>query len=559
MGRSDAGKMTRRSYSDVPLWVAFPAMATIAILFFLPLIAMLSRACTSGKLIATLTDPYLHGVLRFTVWQALLSTLASLAIGLPGAWIMATYKFPAKRLFRAVCTVPYVLPSILVVLGFVIFYGNNGFLNRVLMRILKSDVPPLKILYSLKAIILAHAFYNFPLVMHLVSTAWSQLDPHPEEAALTLGASRFTVFYTITLPRLMGMVASSALLVFLYCYGSFSIILVLGGGPAYTTMESEIYRYAKISLDMDKAATLACISLCVALVFLLLYLALSRHITQKEGVSSSSRKAERKPEGLALFLLCAYACLAFLFVLGPIASVIARSFITKATRSAPSAFSTSWYQALFAKSNLTGTMGIAQNALSSSLLLATLSALISIPVSLSLVCVMRKEHHLSTLLELFCMLPLAVSSVMVGVGYLFLSSRLNIEGYIPIVAAHLVVALPVSIRTILPCARTLSDHYIGAAHTLGAGKLQCFLTIELPLLRSSIITGTAFAFAMSLGELNATLTLAKGSVRTIPIAMYQLIGSYNYQGACALASVLIAVSIILFWLNERLRGKESLL
>ena len=552
-------RVRRHNSYDTPGWVALPASLLVATLFFIPLLATLKGAVTSGTLLSSLQDPYIRKTLSFTIWQAFLSTLASLAIGLPGAWIMATYKFPGKRLVRAVSTVPYVLPSILVVLGFVIFYGNNGILNRALMTLTHTGEPPLPILYSLKAIILAHAFYNFPLVMNLVSTAWSRQDPHPAQAALTLGASRWRVFRTITLPHLASMVASSAILVFLYCYNSFSIILVLGGGPAYTTLETEIYRYAKITLQPDKAAVMALISLVVALAFMVLYLCISRLFSQPDEVSSAVRTNAKAPRGLAAVAIYAFALLAILFVLGPIVSVIWRSFTTKASLAGGNTFSLKWYRQLFGFTQANGTMGIAQDALVHSLAIALACALCSIPTSLSLVVVMRKKCMATSLLELFCMLPLAVSSVIIGLGYLFIATKLKAVGYPMVVLAHLVIAIPVCLRTLLPEARRFPQHYIDAAHTLGASSWKCFWTVELPLLRGSLITGVAFAFAMSLGELNATLTLAGRTIRTLPMVMYQLIESYNYQGACALGTILILASLLVFWLDEQLRGKESLL
>ena len=536
-----------------------PASLLVTLLFFVPLLATLKGALASGIFVSSLRDPYLRKVVGFTVWQALLSTLASLAIGLPGAWIMASFRFPGKRLVRAVSTVPYVLPSILVVLGFVIFYGNNGVLNRGLMAVFHLSEPPLHILYSLKAIILAHAFYNFPLVMNLVSTAWSQMNPHPEQAALTLGASRWHAFLTITLPHLGGMVVSSAILVFLYCFNSFSIILILGGGPAYTTMETEIYRYARITLEPDKAAVMALISLMFALAFMLLYLVIGRHYTHQDEVSFGERTSAKRPRGFAAFLVFAFAFAAILFVLGPIVSVVWRSFTAKASMTGGGTFSLKCYKQLFGITQGSGTMGIAQDALLHSLAIALACALASIPTSLSLVVAMRKKSMATSLLELFCMLPLAVSSVIIGLGYLFIATRLKIVGYPVVVLAHLVIAVPVCIRTLLPGARSLPQHYIDAAHTLGASSWKCFWTVELPLLRSSLVTGVAFAFAMSLGELNATLTLAGRNIRTLPMVMYQLIGSYNYQGACALGTILILASLLVFWLDEQLRGKESLL
>ena len=151
------------------------------------------------------------------------------------------------------------------------------------------------------------------------------------------------------------------------------------------------------------------------------------------------------------------------------------------------------------------------------------------------------------------------TSVIIGLGYLFIATKLKAVGYPMVVLAHLVIAIPVCLRTLLPEARRFPQHYIDAAHTLGASSWKCFWTVELPLLRGSLITGVAFAFAMSLGELNATLTLAGRTIRTLPMVMYQLIESYNYQGACALGTILILASLLVFWLDEQRRGKESLL
>jgi thiamine transport system permease protein len=152
----------------------------------------------------------------------------------------------------------------------VIFFGNNGFLNKTLMSLTGQSEPVFKILYSLKAIILAHTFYNFPIVLRLVSTLWEKLDPSIANAAMSLGAGKIRLFFTITLPQILPAILASAALVFVFCFTSFAVILVLGGGPAYTTIEVEIYRQARISLNMDAAAALSIVGILITLVFVYL-------------------------------------------------------------------------------------------------------------------------------------------------------------------------------------------------------------------------------------------------------------------------------------------------
>ena len=254
------------------LLLLITAGAFLILFFYLPLSLVLKGALfpdegsfSLSNIIQVLASEYNRRIIVFTVSQALLSTLFTIIIGLPGAWLLATRNFPGKKLLRAVSAVPFVLPSILVVLGFVIFFGNNGYLNRTIMSITGGTEPPLRILYSMKAIILAHGFYNFPIVLRIVSTLWEKLDPSIATAAKSLGAGKIRLFFTVTLHQILPAVLASAALVFVFCFTSFAIILVLGGGPAYTTLEVEIYRQARISLNMDAAAALSVVGIFITL------------------------------------------------------------------------------------------------------------------------------------------------------------------------------------------------------------------------------------------------------------------------------------------------------
>jgi thiamine transport system permease protein len=547
-------------YKAMPI----PGAALLTLLFLVPLCFTLSGAFlregtfTFSRIVQTFTSAYTVRIMLFTLTQATLSTLASLVFGLPGAYLLANYSFRGKRLIKAVSTVPFVIPSILVVLGFVIFFGNNGFLNRFLMALFNLEEPPLKILYSFTAIILAHTFFNFPIVMNLVSSYWEHMDTHCEMAAWTLGAGKTKTFWTITLPRLMPAILSAASLVFLFCFNSFAIILVLGGGPQYTTMEVEIYRLARMSMDIGSAAAMSIFSILVTSTILLWYNAMQKSLSKSESYTVSKRKLEKRPASVAgkIFALL-YSLFCAIFILGPIGSILVRSFMSSSTRSGPESFSLKWYRQLFALDRGTGHMGSALEALQNSLGIALLVALLTVPIALTLSTAIRRKGKLSGTLELFGMLPMTVSSVIVGLGYYIISSRIrggNNVGYTLVVLAHMVIAIPFALRTILPEYRKIPNSYIQCALTLGATPLKTFLSIEIPLLKGALLTGGIFAFALSMGEINATLTLANSSIVTLPIVMYRLIGSYNFQGACALGSVLILVCAIVFSVSELAKG-----
>ena len=111
-----------------------------------------------------LSDPWNLQVIAFSLFQAFFSALLSILVGLPGAWLLTNYNFPGQRWFRLLTYLPFILPSILVVLAMVLFFGNNGWINRSLMALLGTEEPPLQFLYSLSGILIAHVFYNFPIV-----------------------------------------------------------------------------------------------------------------------------------------------------------------------------------------------------------------------------------------------------------------------------------------------------------------------------------------------------------------------------------------------------------
>lgn len=532
--------------------------ALFFILFLIPVCITLSQAfiedgqATLNLVIETFSNPYYQKIMMFTLMQALLSTLASLLIGLPGAYAMTTYKFPGKKLLKALYSVPFVLPSILVVLGFVIFYGNSGFLNKALMALFNLKEPPLKILYSFTAVIMAHAFYNFPVVISIVSEYWQKLDYSCERAAMTLGSKRSKVFRTITLPRLKPAILSSASLVFLFCFTSFAIILVLGGGPALSTTEVEIYRLAKISLDTERACALSLFSMFVAIVVMTIYSVAQNKQNKGESIKQSQIKVQRKPNSFFQhFGVIIYLVFSLLFILCPILSIVARSFLGSATRAGKYAFTTSAYVKLFQ------TNSSSLQAILNSVIVALVSSILASGAALRICTFIVKQKKGGVAVDVVLMLPMVISSVIVGLSYFIISKYLSfIPAIVLVILAHTVITMPFIIRTVLPVYRRIPESLINASETMGYSARATFRHIEKPLLRPSLLTGMVFSFVLSMGELNATLLLGNANYKTLPVQIYRLINSYNYQGACAMGCILIVVCFVVFLITESLKRRS---
>ena len=269
-------------------------------------------------------------------------------LGLPGAYLITMYDFPGKKLVRALSGVPFVLPPILVVLGFVIFFGNNGLLNSFLMDLFRLDDPPLRVLYSLKAIILAHGFYNFPIALRVVAGLWRSLPPSQEWAARTLGASGIRLFFTITLPQLMPAILAASALIFMFCFTSFAVILVLGGGPQFTTLEVEIYRLARTNLDIPAAGALSILTIGITLGLMFFYIKLQDRLSfHQQFAEPGEKRSTHSAGGLWKYAVIFYIFFMLFVVAGPLLGIVLRSLQMPVSRAGEIRMSLEWYRRLF--------------------------------------------------------------------------------------------------------------------------------------------------------------------------------------------------------------------
>ena len=554
-------RSSARSAALTAALAAFP-LAFVGLLFYFPLGTILTAGLADerGRLSLErvgriLTDPYYLRIIGFTFQQAFLSTLLALALGLPGAWLLARYDFPLKGAVSALTIVPFVLPSIIVVLGFVRFFGNNGVLNRALMTVFGGSEPPLRVLYSFQAILLAHAFYNFPIAARVVASLWSRLPPTTEEAARSLGAHGPRLFLRVTLPQLAPAILAAGALIFIFCFLSFAVVLVLGGGPRFSTLEVEVYRLAKVSLDLPGAGALALVGAVLSLGFLWMYLRLASRssFTEELAVGAGRPRLARLLAGPAGAPAVLYLLLMALVVLAPILTVVVYSLQAR-TGWSSHGWSLAWYARLLEGG------GPYLRAIRNSLIFGGLTVALSLPLGTTLAWLASRRRFIGAgFLEAALMLPLGVSSVILGLGYLKAYQALDwpLAGTrVAVVLAHTVVAYPFVVRAVSPVLRKLPASLPEAARSLGADAWQLFIRLELPMLKGALITGAAFAFGVSVGEINATLMLAPPGLQTMPLAVYRLIGSYNFVGACAMGTLLMLVCALAFLAIEA-AGNET--
>jgi thiamine transport system permease protein len=471
------------------LALAFFPLLFLTIFFYFPLLSILKEGfmdapgqLTSKHILATIEDPYNRRVIFFTLKQAVLSTLLTLILGLPGAYLVAKYDFPGKSLFKAITTVPFVLPAIIVSLGFILLFGNNGVLNRWLMALFHVDEPPLRILYSLKAIILAHAFYNFPLVVRLVSAVWGSIDPKIEDAARSLGAREFRVFWHVTLPMILPGIIASLALTFIFCFMSFAVVLVLGG-VKYATIEVNIYTLMTVMLDYKMGSALAIVQSLFSLSFMYFYAKVLDLGTRTEKVAVETDRA--KPKLFSGFrdlmswrgmLLLLYSLIILVIIIGPLFTVL--SFSVFHQQGEQTVVSLKSYYKIFTipYSPILGTTPL--QSIRNSLFFGIMTVLFSLPLGVSVAFLLtRTKFPLKNMFDAIVMLPLGISSISLGLGYVrsFHKPPLMITGtWYAIVFAHTIIAYPFVMRAVSPILKKMKPTLVDAAMSLGATRTRAF-------------------------------------------------------------------------------------
>ena len=541
--------------------LAFFPVIFLSVFFYFPLLSILKEGLfdASGHLtwnyiIDTLRDPYNRRVIVFTVQQALLSTLLTFVLGFPGAYLVAKFDFPGKFLLKAMTTVPFVLPSIIVSLGFILLLGNNGLLNRTLMALFNLDAPPLRILYSLKAIVLAHAFYNFPLVLRLVSAVWSSIDPRIEDAARSLGAKEWQVFRYVTLPMLSPGIFAGLALTFIFSFMSFAVVLVLGG-VKYATIEVNIYTLMTVILDYKMGSALAIVQSLFSLSFMFFYAKVLTLGSRTEKIALE--RFEQRPRLFSsardvlswrTALLLGYGALVLVLIIGPILSVAVFSIVHH--EAGGMVLSLKSYIRIFTipYNPILGTTPL--QSIRNSLFFGIMTVLFSLPLGVSIAFLLaRIEFPGKNIFDALVMLPLGISSVSLGLGYVrsFHKPPLLLLGtWYAIVFAHTIIAYPFVMRAVTPILQKMKPSLIEAAMSLGATRAQSFFLVELPIIKPGIIVGATFAFAVSVGELGATYMLYRPELTTMPISIYRFLSSHDLVGASAMGVILIVVCTVLF-------------
>lgn len=506
-------------------FAATPATVWLAVFLLLPLAVMLGRYVTPAEITRVVARDSTWRVVGFSAWLAVLSVVATCIVAAPITWLLARYEFRGRRLLRAMATVGFLLPSVVVGAGFL-------------------AVLPRSLHYTMFAVVLAHAYFNIAVIVRIVGARLEMLDHRLAAAARTLGASSRYSFVTITLPLVRTALASAALVVFLYCFSSFAIVRVLGG-PSRNTMESDIALRAFGIGDLPAATVLAMLQallmLCAFIVFRLIG---GRAVTVTTTAVPQLPQIPRRLRGWAWCIGLATGC----FVAAPLIAVIAKSLLVGGQWTFEA-----WRMVL---------EGGVRDSIFASVRTAALAAPIAVVLAGATSLAIVRLRTTGRALDGLSIAPLAISPVTLGLGLVITFDNgwydWRSEWWF-VAIAHTLVAFPLVVRVLVPAWRAIPARLNDAAATLGAGELRRLVDVDLRLVRRAAVGSLGIVIAISVGEFGAASLLTRRGAETMPVVIARLLGRTGdlvRAQAFALATLLIVMCVTALVLVEVALGRR---
>ncbi|MET3598355.1 thiamine/thiamine pyrophosphate ABC transporter permease [Martelella mangrovi] len=505
-------------------------------------VAALSGFGRIGDAASVMNEPYVWRILRFTLYQAFLSTVLSVALAIPVARAMARRPHFFGRIWIVrLMAVPLGLPVLIGALGIIGIWGRQGLFNDALA--FADFGRPLQI-YGLQGILIAHVYFNLPLAARLFLAGIERVPQEYFKTAAMLSMPQRSIFRFIEWPVIAPLIPGVAGLVFMLCATSFTLVLILGGGPAATTIEVAIYQALRFDFNPARAVALSGMQIAVTALVLA---ALALFPKAKDPGASASSDVSRRPDGdhrlsrgidaglIAVFLVWLALPLAMIVVKGAGADLpgLLRepAFLRATATSLAIAFSAALVSLALALSFIAATGAI-----------ETLRA----PGTL--------ERGLAGLMSAMGSLVLLVPPIVLGTGWFLLLRPFGLtDAAAPAIVAGInaLMALPFVLRVLRPAVAVHRARTARLSASLGLVGLARLRIVDWPGLRKPTLTALSFAMALSLGDLGAVALFGGDQLTTLPWLLYSRLGSYRTEDANGLALILGALCLVLMIAGTR--------
>jgi len=501
-----------------------------------------------GNLFSEL-DSRIYGLLKFTLYQAFLSTILSLLVGVLLAWALAHQShFRGRGLLVALFSSSLVLPTLIVVFGLIGIFGRSGYLNQLSLFLFDTSFGAY--LYGLGGILLAHVYLNASFASRALLHSFESIPKEKYKLSKSLNFSVLERFLYVEYPALKSTLLSIGSTIFLLCFTSFAVVLLLGGSPSYNTLEVAIYEAVKLDFDIGLALKLALIQLSISAVLVVLSSSFRTGLANLK--TSHTCIPWKEPKVLRVVQWFIIGLFTLFFVL-PLIVIFLDGLGAD--------FGRILKEPLFIKSLIT------------SLSLATVSSILTVIIALFLSNARRNftlptrlanrpfAKVLDGLIAFSGNLYLAIPSLVLGLGFFLMYQKYDgseiVWATAALLTANVLMSLPFALSVLTPAMHKTAQRYDKLAFSLGLSKVQRWIYVEYPYIKSSLGYVFALAFCFSLGDLGIIALFGSDEFSTLPWYLYQLMGSYRTTDAAGVALVLLVLVLSVFIALPRVFKEKS--
>ena len=546
MARTQGAALDRKKLMADPIMVTtivvLIAFLTLFILY--PLAILLVDSFVGDGSLSLDTFRRIFAMPRFTT--AITNTLkVGFLVGILSAFIGLLFAYVevyvrmgrfVGGLFKVVSTLPVVSPPFVLSLSMIMLFGKAGIITRFLLGIYDNSV------YGFWGIVVVQTLTFFPVCYMMLKGLLKNIDPSLEEAARDMGASRWKVFTSVTLPLMLPGLGNAFLVTFIESIADFANPMIIGG--SYDTLATTIYLQITGSYDKPGAAAMAVVLLCITL----LMFAVQKYYLEAKTAATLTGKASRarmliedKSVKVPLTILCALA--AGFVILMYLCVPIGACFPTWGFKFFP--LTGKWFGLVFTRYH--GLQAF-RDSFVLSLISAPITALLSMIISYLVV---KRKFKAKGFIEAVSMLAMAVPGTVLGVGYIrgFASGVFN-TGFLQglygtgliLIIVFVVRSLPTGTRSGISALRQIDKSIEESAYDMGADSLKVFMTVTLPLIKDSFLSGLVTAFVRSITAISAIILLVTPQFLLITVQINEFAEKGSYSLACAFATILIVIT-----------------
>ena len=523
--------------------------------FLLPFFSLLKKFLffnfyeTYSVVLSIVKDSWYQSIFVFTFQQAFLSAFFTLLVGIPTSFVFAKFNLRFFKKIYFVFLLPFIMPTILVVLSIIQFWGHQGIVNSFLKTIFHLQDTPLRLLYSLKGILIAHIFFNLPVVLQIVGNAKQKITSKYSEATLILGASVYKAFWKIELPLLLPAISAAFILIFLLCMNSFAVVWILGGGKNLI-LETLIYEFAKIHLDYQSVLIFALFQILLGIVFVKIFYHLQVNYVIQEPVRKKSFYYFLQKHPIQGGLIMVWLAIVLLFIVGPLFALVLDSFRT------PQGLSLYWWSLL-----LEGQKNTFLTIFFTSLQIAFASATLSFILLLLIFPFFLQWTKYRKNLEVVFLTPLSTSLIALGLGwFLFYQEFLqdiNFPLIFYIICIHSVIFFAYWLKIFLPSLESIPKNWLMIKVLYGYSWLSFSRSVLYPWLRKPFLQNFSLVMALSFGELSILLMVSDHSFSTLTTYIFAAMSSYQFSFASVIGVIFLSYFFLQNLLLELLLKKNT--